>query len=396
MNLDQHAGGRVRPEVAEEIARLLRDGAGSIGNPSSAHAAGRRARAIVEAAREEVASLVGARAAEVVFTSGATESNAAVVAQASREGAHLVSTSIEHASVLRALDVARERGASVTLVSPDGEGRVAQERFAGAVRSDTALASIAWANGEIGTVQAVGEVAARVRAVAPGALLHSDAVQAVATQEIDFAASGLDALSFAGHKLGALPGVGALVLRSGLPLRPLLPGGAQERGRRAGTENVFGIASFGVAARLAKQERLDFRRRATGLVERLWQGVFGACAPVARLGARDGIPTVLALALPGLRGDALVAALDLSGIEASTGSACAAGGSEPSHVPLAIGLPADVARGVIRLSFGHDLDEAAVDRAIRVLAEAVERARAGARSPSPGVPGRASGATRAA
>jgi cysteine desulfurase len=392
MNLDQHAGGRVRPEVAEEIARLLRDASATLANPSAAHADGRRARSIVESARDEVAALVGARASEVVFTSGATEANVTVVRAASRPGARLVSTSIEHVSVLRALEVAREEGALVSLVAPGTDGRVDPGRFADAAGPGTALASIGWANGEIGTIQPVVEIAARVRAGAPGAILHSDAVQAVATQGIDFAASGLDALSLAGHKLGALPGVGALVVRSGTSIRPLLVGGSHERGRRAGTENVFGVASFGLAARLARLERDAFRVRASVLVERLWQGVSGACPEARRLGASDSVPTVLALAFPGLRGDALVAALDLAGIAASTGSACAAGGSEPSHVQRALGLPDEIGAGAIRLSFGGAMDEEQVDRAARTIAEVVARARAGAERG----PGRRPGASRAA
>lgn len=376
MNLDQHAGGRVRPEVAEEVARLLREESAGLANPSSAHADGRRARSVVESAREEVAALVGARPAEVVFTSGATESNATVVRGATRPGAHLVSTVVEHVSVLRALDAAREEGAVVSLVETDGEGRVLPARFAAALRPDTVLASVGWANGEIGTVQPVADVAALVRAVSPTAIVHSDAVQAVATRELDFSRSGLDALSIAGHKLGALPGTGALVVRTGLTLRPLLCGGPHERGRRAGTENVYGIASFGLAARLARRERAEFDARATRLVERLWRGLSENSAPVARLGARDSVPTVLAVAFPGLRGDALVAALDLAGIATSTGAACAAGGSEPSHVQRAIGLAPETAAGALRLSFGWSMDEASVDRAIRIVADAVARARA--------------------
>lgn len=396
MNLDQHAGGRVRPEAAAEVARLLRDDAASIGNPSSAHSAGRRGRAIVESARDEVAALLGARASEVVFTSGATESNATVVAAAGRSGAHLVSTTIEHVSVLRGLDAARAAGASVTLVEPDGHGRIDPGRIATASRHETRLVSVGWANGEIGTVQAIREISAAARKAAPGAILHSDAVQAVATLEIDFGSSGLDALSVAGHKLGALPGVGALLLRSGMEVPSLLAGGPHERGRRAGTENVFGIASFGVVARLARIEREDFRRRATALSSRLWHGLSENCRPVVRLGAADGVPTVLAVAFPGLRGDALVAALDLAGVECSTGSACAAGASEPSHVQRAIGLPEELARGAIRFSFGPSMDAETIDRLIGVVSRTIATARAGAASSRPvGRPG-AAGSSRAA
>jgi len=371
MNLDQHAGGRVRPEVAEAVARLL---GADLANPSSAHAAGRRARDLVEEARDRVAALVGARPAEVVFTSGGTEANNLAIGGVA--GADFVSTAIEHASVLRALEAVRESGARVELVPVAADGRVDPERIASHLRPGTSLVSVGWANGEIGTIQPVAEIVRAVRERAPLAHVHSDAVQAAATQPLDFASSGLDSLSLSGHKLGALPGVGALVVRTGVSLRPLLRGGPHERGRRAGTENVFGIASFGVAAGLALDERDAFRERAAALRERLWQALRVACTPVVRFGRDDGVPTTLAVAFSGTRGDALVVALDLAGIACSTGSACAAGGSEPSHVLRAIGVEPGLAGAALRLSFGREADELGIDRAIGRVAEVVGRARA--------------------
>ena len=250
MNLDHNAGGRARPEVIDGVASFLRT---ETANPSSLHAAGRRAREAVEEARDAVAALVGARAAEVVFTSGGTEANNLAILGVAGAGTHLVSTSIEHASVLRPLDAARERGARVTLLDPARDGGVTGAQVAGALRDDTRLVSVGWANGEIGTVQPIADIAAVVRAHGR-ALLHSDAVQAAGTCAIDVARDGVDLLSLSGHKLGALPGVGALVVRDRAAIVPQILGGSHERERRAGTENVAGIVSFGVAARLARDE----------------------------------------------------------------------------------------------------------------------------------------------
>lgn len=379
VNLDHNAGGRIRAEVAEAVAEVLR---ADLANPSSVHGAGRRARSIVEEAREAVAALVGARASEVVFTSGGTEANATAIAGALAPGGHAVSTAIEHASVLRSLEAGRAAGASTTLVGVDRDGRVDPAAVASALRPETTLVSIGWANGEIGTIQPVAAVAAAVRAAClargAGVFVHSDAVQATATVEIDLPTSGVDLLALSGHKLGAPTGTGALIVRTGAALRPLLAGGGQERERRAGTENVPGIAGFGVAARLALVERRDWALRAVELREALWSRLSSAAGPVVRLGRHDGLAATLAVAFPGLRGDALVVALDLEGVAASAGSACAAGAAEPSHVLRAIGLEDGVARGAVRLSFGPSFREADIGPAVAAIARVVARGRAGA------------------
>ncbi len=374
MNLDHNAGGRVRPEVAHAVAELLgRD----FGNPSSQHAAGRRARDVIEAAREDVAALVGARPAEVVFTSGGTEANDLAVLGTARPGSHLIASAIEHVSVLRALEAARSAGARSTAIAPSGDGSIDPERVEDALEDATLLVSVGWANGEIGTLQPLAEVVARVRRRRAGrTLVHSDAVQAAGLCAIDFAASGLDLLSLSGHKLGALSGVGALVVGERAGLVPRIHGGPQERGRRAGTENVVGIASFGVAARLAHAERSAFAERSARLRARLWAGLRAAAEPAVRLGPREGLPNTLSVAFPGARGDALVLALDLEGVAASTGAACAAGGAEPSHVLSAIGCDPVTARGALRLSLGRDVRDTDVERAIAIIAAAVGRARA--------------------
>lgn len=359
------------------IAWLREDAA----NPSSVHAAGRRARDAVEEARDAVAALIGAKPSEVVFTSGGTEANNTAILGVVRPGTHVVSTAIEHASVLRALDAARELGADVTLLTPDAAGRVTPEQVIRALRDESALVTIGWANGEIGTVQPIAAIARELRAWAAArgrrVWLHSDAVQAAGLLDVDVARDDVDLLSLSGHKLGALPGVGALVVRGDVPLAPRMLGGPQERERRAGTENVPGIVSFGVAARLARAEREERARRAREVRERLWQELASRAAPVVRLGDADGLPSTLAVSFPGVRGDALVIALDLAGIAASTGSACAAGAAEPSHVVCAIGCGETVAVGAVRFSFGADVDLADAEPAAARIAECVRRARAG-------------------
>lgn len=376
MNLDHNAGGRVRPEVAAAVVAWLgRDAA----NPSSVHQAGRRARAAVEEARDEIAALCGVRAADVVFTSGGTESNNLAILGIARPGMHLVSTAIEHASVLRALDVARKRGSEVTLLTPARDGSVTPEHVVAALRDDTGLVSVGWANGEIGTVQPIAPIARALRTRLPSAsarpLLHTDAVQAAGLCALDVGEEAPDLLSLSAHKLGGLPGVGALVVRAPAALVPQLVGGAHERERRAGTENVPGIVGFGVAARLARVERDAYERRARALRARLLAVLEQGAAPLVRHGADDGLAGTLSLSFPGTRGDALVIALDLKGVAASTGPACAAGAAEPSQVLRAIGCDEDVATATIRLSFGPEATLEEIERGAATVVECVAVAR---------------------
>ena len=374
MNLDHNAGGRARPEVIDAVAEFLRSGPA---NPSSLHAAGRAARDAVEDARDAVAALVGARAAEVVLTGGGTEANNLAIRGVATDGAHVVSTAIEHASVMGPLEAVRAAGAAVTLVDPARDGTVVADRVVDALRDDTRLVSIGWANGEIGTIQPVDEIVRAVRERAPDAVLHSDAVQAAGTCAIDLARTPLDLLSLSGHKLGALPGVGALVVRGATRVTPLLLGGPHERERRAGTENVPGIVSFGVAARLARDERAALLRHVRAVRERLLAILVDVASPLVVHGPADGLPGTLSVAFPGLRADALVIALDLDGVAAATGPACAAGAAEPSHVLRAIGCDDALARATLRLSFGLDLSLDDAERAARIVAACVGRARGG-------------------
>jgi cysteine desulfurase len=376
MYLDHNAGGRVRPAVAEAVAAWL---SASGGNPSSLHAAGRRARTAIDESREEVARLVGASPRQVVFTSGGTEANNLAVLGVARPGGHIVSTAIEHASVLGALQAAKIRGCEVALVHPHHTGRIAPEQVADAVRENTVLVSVGWANGEIGAIQEIPELVHAVRSTRPGPGLrvHSDAVQAAGLLPLDVTAAGVDLLSLSGHKIGAPPGIGALIVAREGNLEPILHGGPQERERRAGTENVLGIVGFGVAARLAREERAAYASRAAVLKETLWEGLVRSPAPVCRFDSPHGLPNTLSVGFSGVRGDAVVLALDLCGVAASTGSACAAGAREPSHVLRAIGCDEDTARSGVRFSLGPEICREDVERAARVIADVVRRARSG-------------------
>lgn len=374
MYLDHNAGGRVRPEVADRLSEWFRSGGA---NPSSLHEAGRRSRSAIEDAREDVARLVDARPAEIVFTSGGTEANNLAIQGASAAEGHLVTTPIEHASVVASVEARAARGAFVTWLTPGSDGSVSPDAVVGALREDTTLVSIGWANGEIGTVQPVAEITAAVRAARPSARVHTDAVQAVTQLPVSAAQADVDLMSLSGHKLGAPAGIGALVVRRETPLGPQLYGGPQERERRAGTENAAGIVAFGLAARLALGEREAYAARAAALTAEMWSAIAAAVAPVERFGPLSGgVPGTLAIGFPDLRGDALAAALDLRGVAVSTGSACAASAPEPSHVLRAIGHSDALALGGLRLSVGPELQEVEARSATSILIDVVRTARA--------------------
>jgi cysteine desulfurase len=368
--LDHNAGAPLRPEARSAMLACL----GAPANPSSAHREGARARAAVETARAEVAALVGAAPAEIVFTAGATEANNLAIRGAAG-GRRIVTTAVEHASVLetaRALDV------PLAVVGVDAEGRVDADAVVAACDGTTALASVGLANGEVGSVAPVAEIAARLRG--RGVLLHTDAAQAAGRLPLDVAALGVDLLSLSAHKLGGPAGVGALWVRRGVSLAPQLTGGSQERGRRAGTENVAGIVGFGVAARLARSELSEASARMRALAERLWAGLCARLPDVVRNGPVAGprLPNTLNLSVPGCTGESLMVLLDLAGIAVSVGSACATGAAEPSHVLRAMGRDAEAARGGLRLSLGPTTSAADVDRVLDVLPGLVAQVRGGA------------------
>jgi cysteine desulfurase len=364
--LDHNASAWPLPAASQAAATwMLEHG----GNPSSVHALGRRARAAVESARRSVAAALGARPAEVVFTSGATEALHLAILGLARPGGHAVVSGVEHPAVFGACRVA---GVEPLRIAPDAAGRLAPDAFGAAVRADTAFVAVMAAQNEIGNVYAVEAIA---RAVAPVPLIV-DAVQWFGRLPLDVASLGAAAVVVSGHKIGAPPGVGALWVQPGLALTAFLDGGAQERGRRGGTENVPGIIGFGVAAE-AVPDRLAAGPRIAALRDACAEGLRALAADVVFHGDPAArLPNTLSFRLPGVMGDVLLAALDLEGFCLSSGSACASGALEASPVLRALGIPEADARGAIRLSLGPETTEAEVASFLAVLPVCVARIRA--------------------
>jgi cysteine desulfurase len=375
--LDNAATTRPDPLVVHAMQPYLDS---TFGNPSSLHGPGREARGAVERARTQVAALVGAEPAEIIFTASGTEAdNLALVGafEGSAERRHFVASAIEHPAVLETLRCLESRGATVSLVSPGPEGIVDVADVLAALRPDTRLVSVMAANNVLGTLQPITEIAALCRE--RGILFHSDAVQAAGKVPLDVACTAIDLLSLSAHKLHGPKGVGALFVRSGVRLAPLVHGGGQERGLRSATENVPGIVGFGVACELAREGRAEEAARLVRLRERLLEGAQAMVPNLRLLGHRlKRLPGHLCLALEGQEGETirLLLALDEAGIAVSTGSACSAGhASEPSHVLLAIGLDPIRARGSLRLTLGRFNDEADVGRFLSVFPQIVKKLR---------------------
>jgi cysteine desulfurase len=354
------------------VARLLDDDGG---NPASVHRAGQSARRMLEAARAQVATLIGADPRQLIFTSGGTEANNLAIGgalKAARSRPKVVSSSIEHSSILVPLNALQ----NVVRIAPDREGRLLPDEITAAIDSDTALVSFALANSEVGTIQDVGAIAeAASRA---GAIFHLDAAQAVGRIPVNVAELRCDLMTLSGHKLGAPAGIGALYVRDPSALKPTLLGGPQESGFRAGTPNLIGAIALGASAAAVAEHFHDEAMRISTLANELLAELFDAI-PKLRLNApiRDRLPNTLNLTFPGVLGESMLIALDLEGIEVSMGSACAAGAVEPSHVLLAMGLTHDEARSSLRLSLGwnttrNDLARAAniIPRVWRRVAEA--------------------------
>jgi len=378
--LDHNAGAPLRPEARAAMLEVL---AGPPANPSSAHREGARARRLIEEARASVATLIGARPADVVFTSGATEANNLAL-RGVLPGAggrdRLAVSAIEHASVIETAQALAASGVRVVVVPVDQAGCVDAGRVATACDERTVLVSVGLANGEVGSVAPVAEIAYALRG--RGIALHTDAAQAAGRLPVDVAALGVDLLSLSSHKLGGPPGVGALWVRPGTPLRPLLTGGPQERGRRAGTEPVAAIAGFGAAARAAAVELPVVAARMVALLDRLWQGLVTAVPDVVRHGPLDGarLPNTLNVRMPGCASESLLVLLDLAGVAVSLGSACAAGAPEPSHVLRAMGLDDEAARNGLRMSLGPATTTSEIDAVVDLVPRLVGRIRATSRT----------------
>jgi cysteine desulfurase len=382
--LDHAATTPMRAEAIEAVtAELTRTG-----NPSSVHGSGRAARRVLEDARELVAARLGAEPAEVVFTGGGTEADNLAVKGAywaRRDAARrevMVSAIEHHAVGDAALWLAQTQGAQVSLLGVDATGRLDLAAYRSALSARTAVVSVMWANNEIGTVQPVAQIAEAARGA--GAVVHSDAVQAVGHVPVDFAESGLDLLSLTAHKLGGPVGIGALLARRTTALAAVQHGGGQERDVRSGTLDVVGAAGFAAAVDVAVGTLEAEAAREAALREELFGRVAAAVPDAVRYGAATGeeagagLPGVLSVGLPGAPGDAVVMLLDAAGVDASTGSACSAGVTAPSHVLTALGVSDADARSVVRFSLGHTTTRADLDRVSAVLPDVVARARAAA------------------
>jgi cysteine desulfurase len=376
------------PMVVEAVEAMTRQ-LGQVGNASSLHRAGRAARRVVEESRETVAHALGARPSEVVFTSGGTEADNLAVKglfwsrrSADPRRVRILAGAVEHHAVLDCVEwLARHEGAEPVWLEVDAAGRVRPETVRAAIDDDpesVALVTVMWANNEVGTVQPIAEIVAIAHRY--GIPVHSDAVQAIGQVPIDFAASGLDAMSLTGHKLGGPMGVGALVVDRDLAVTPVMHGGGQERDLRSGTLDVPAIAGFAAAVRVAVAEQPERASSLVALREELVRRVQLA-VPDAVLngdpgtGTDERLPGNAHFAFPGCEGDALLMLLDARGVECSTGSACTAGVARPSHVLLAMGSDEERARGTLRFSLGHTSTEADVDALLAVLPAAVERAK---------------------
>jgi cysteine desulfurase len=373
--LDYNATTPVAPEV---LAAMLPYFCVEYGNASSIHTFGQRARGAVEEARESVAALLGAHPAEIMFSSGGTESNNhaifGVVGAASGSSKHVITSAVEHSAVLDPCRALEKQGVAVTFLPVDGEGLVNPEDVRRAIRPETVLITIMLANNELGTIEPIAEIG-KIAAEAH-VTLHTDAIQAAGKIPIDVANLGAHLLSISAHKLYAPKGVGGLYVRKGTHIEPLLYGGHSERDRRPGTEDVTSIAGFGKAADLALTHMKAEGRRIAVLRDRLENGLLERI-PHARVnGSRaQRVPNTTNLTLPFVEGEAMVIALDLRGLSCSTGAACSSGAVEPSHVLLAIGLAPEDARATLRLSLGQQTTDEEIDFALETIPPVIERLR---------------------
>lgn len=372
---DHSATTATAPEVASQMVEYMTN---TFGNPSSVHAFGREAKKAVIHARKQVADLIGANPEEILFTSGGTEGdNMALrgIAEANKKrGKHIITTQIEHHAILHTCEALEKEGYRVTYLPVDEYARVNPQDVADAICADTILISVMFANNEVGTIQPIAEIGKIAKE--KGIYFHTDAVQAVGNYPIDVNEYGIDLLTISSHKFHGPKGIGALYIRKGVRIKPILFGGAQEKTLRPGTENTPGIVGLGKAAELAQAELTDKINRVQKLRDKLIAGI-AERIPEAKL---NGHPT---LRMPGnvnfsfryIEGESLLLNLDIKGIAASSGSACTSGSLDPSHVLLAMGITHEIAHGSLRLSLGRENTEEDVDYCLEVLPEIVARLR---------------------
>jgi cysteine desulfurase len=372
---DYNATTPLRPAALEAMLPILQ---GGFGNPSSVHWAGANARDAIARARGEVASLLGVEPDTIVFTSGATESNNTILLNAARRapnhGDQVVTCATEHPAVLEVSEQLREQGIEVTVLPVESDGRLDPQRLAAAISARTLLASVMWVNNETGVIQPIPELA-RITSAA-GVTFHTDAVQALGKLPLDLGQLPVDFAAFSAHKLGGPKGVGALYTRAGMRFQPLLRGGPQERRRRPGTENVPGIVGFGAACAAAGSELAQQAEALGELRDRLWEGIAAKIPDAHQNGSLlHRVAHTLNVSFPGADSEALVEALDLEGVAVASGAACASGSTEPSHVLLAMGTPADRSTSAIRFSLGFGTRHDEVDQVLAILPGVVERVR---------------------
>lgn len=371
--LDHNATTPVRPEVRERMLPFFGD---LFGNPSSAHGFGQEVKVQFEEARKRIADQLGAKPAQIVFTSGGTESNNHAIkgtAFAAEKG-HIITALTEHPAVLQTVSWLAKKGFDASYVPVGSSGVVDPDEVRKALRPDTILVSIMHLNNEIGTIQLLDEISAIAKEA--GVYYHSDAVQSfgkLATKVDDL---GVDLLSIAGHKIYGPKGIGVLYIRKGTRIDPLIIGGAQEKRRRSGTENIAGAVGFGEAIVQAEAEREDVYDRLTGLRKKLVEGLTGSIPEITINGDPERVfPSTVSASVSHVEGESLLLSLDMEGIAISTGSACSSGSLEPSHVLVAVGIDTVMAQGTLRFSMGRGTTEAEIDHLLDVFPPIVERLR---------------------
>jgi cysteine desulfurase len=372
--LDYNATTPLAPEALAAMLPFLRD---SFGNPSSIHAAGREARAAVDDSRERLAALLGAKAHEIIFTSGGTEAcNLAVLGIArahALRGRHLITAAAEHHAVLRAFEhLKHHEGFDLTILPVDSTGRVDPQDLKSALRPDTVLVSVMHANNETGTIQPIEELASICRECR--VCFHTDAIQSFGKLPVRPNDLGASAVSLAAHKFHGPPGAGALYLRSGIAISRIVHGGSHENTRRPGTENVAAIVGMAAAAEIAESKRAGDEPRIAALRDRLWQGIKARVSNAVRNGdPEQTLANTLNVSFPGLDGEALLIGLDLEGVCASSGSACMVGSVQPSHVLIAMGVEPKLASSTVRFSLGTHTSEYDIEHCLRALETVVGR-----------------------
>lgn len=372
--LDNAATTRMRDEVAQAMMQAF----SLYGNPSSIYKIARESKAAIEQARAQIAALIGAQPGEIYMTSGGSEADnwaiRGVAQKQEKRGRHIITLSIEHHAVLHTCEALERQGWTVTYLPVGKDGIADPAALAQAIRPDTVLVSAMFANNEIGTLQPIAALSAIAHA--HGALFHTDAVQAVGHVPVDVQAMGIDLLSLSAHKFYGPKGVGALYIKQGVGVTPLITGGGQEKGRRAGTENVPAIVGMGVAAQLAQEEMETERGRLLALRERLVNSVLGTVDQAWLNGSRtERLPGNANFSFSYIEGEGMLLLLESQGIYASSGSACTSGSLDPSHVLLAIGLRHEQAHGSLRISLGRYNTQADVDALVRAIAPIVARLR---------------------